>query len=67
MSVFAGGRWSRLRMDCVEFAEKHIPAGQFHWFLYIVSYLQFVTGETVSSTESQTDEVHASKVWNMNE
>ena len=46
---------------------KHIPAGQFHWFLYIVSYLQFVTGETVSSIESQPDEVHASKVWNMKE
>ena len=55
MYMFAGGRWFRLRMECVEFAEKHIPVGQFHWFIYIVSYLQFVTGEIVSTAESQKD------------
>ena len=34
-------------MERVDFAEKHIPVGQFQWFLYIVSYLQLVTRETV--------------------
>ena len=27
MDVFAGGRWLRSRMECVDFAEKHIPVG----------------------------------------
>ena len=62
MDVFAGGRWFRSRMECVEFAEKHIPVGQLKWFLDIVSYIQFVTGETVYTAESQQDEVHAAKV-----
>ena len=62
MAVFSGGKWFRSRMECVEFAEKHIPVGQFQWFLDIFSYLQFVTGETVSTLESQRDEFHAAKV-----
>ena len=62
MAVFAGGLWFRSRMECVDFAENHIPVGQFQWFLDIVSYLQFVTGETVFTVELQRDEVHASKV-----
>ena len=63
MDVFAGVRWFRSRIECVYFAEKHIPVGYFQWFLDIVSYLQFVTGETVSTAELQRDEFHASKVW----
>ena len=47
MDMFAGGRWFRSRMEYVEFAEKQIPVGQFQWFLEILSYLQFVTEETV--------------------
>ena len=47
MYMFAGGRWFRSRMEYVEFAEKLIPVGQFQWFLEILSYLQFVTEETV--------------------
>ena len=62
MDVFSGGRWLWSRMECVEFAENHIPVGQFQWFLDIVSYLQLVTGETVSAEESQQDGVHAAKV-----
>ena len=31
-------------MECVDFAEKHIPVGQFQWFIDMVSYLQFVIG-----------------------
>ena len=46
----------------MEFAENHIPVGQFQWFLDIVSYLQFFTGETVSTAESQRGEAHAAKV-----
>ena len=41
--------------------------GRFQWFLDIVSYLQFVTGEMVSHVESQQDEVHAYKVRNTKE
>ena len=65
--MFVGGRWFRLRMDCVDIAEKHIPAIQFQWFLDIVSYLQFVTGDTVLTAESQQYEVHASKLQNNKE
>ena len=28
-------------MECVDFVEKHIPVGQFQWFIDIFSYLQF--------------------------
>ena len=55
MHVFVRGRWFQLQMECVDFAEKQIPVGQFQWFIDIVSYLQFVTGETVSTAESQHD------------
>ena len=46
----------------MDFAENHLPVGQFQWFFDIVSYLQSVTGDTVSTAESQQDEVHAAKV-----
>ena len=36
-------------MECVDFAVKHIPVGLFQWLIEIVSYLQFVRGETVST------------------
>ena len=48
-------------MECVEFSENHILLGQFQWFIYIVSYLHFVTWETVLTVESQKDDVHDSK------
>ena len=47
---------------CKKFARYQISEVQFQWFISIVSYLQFVTGETVSTIESQRDEVHAEKV-----
>ena len=62
VAVLPGGRWFRSRMECVDFAENHIPVGQFQWFLDIVSHLQLVAEETVSTAESQRDEVSASKV-----
>ena len=51
-----------MQMEHVDFAEDHIMVGQLQWFIDIVSYLQFLTGETVFTAESQRDEVHASKV-----
>ena len=48
MAVFWGGRWFRSHMECMEFATNHIPEGQFQWFIDIVSYLEFVTGDTAS-------------------
>ena len=44
------------------FSTKQIPEGKFQWFIDIISYLNFFTGEIVSMAESQRDEVHASKV-----
>ena len=38
-NVFSGGIWLRSQMLCMNFVEKHIPEGQFHWFIYIISYL----------------------------
>ena len=37
VAVFSRRRWFWSRMECVNFAEKHIPAGQFQWFLDILS------------------------------
>ena len=39
-----------------------IPEGQFQYFVEIVSYLQVVTGETVSTAESHRETVHVDKV-----
>ena len=44
------------------FLKTHITEGQFQWFIDIISYLQFVTGETVSTADSQRYEVHVDKV-----
>ena len=52
-AIFSGGWWFWSWIECVDFAEKHISVGYFQWFLDIVSYLQFVTGEVVSTTELQ--------------
>ena len=62
MAIFLGGRWFWSRLECVDFAEKHIPARQFQWLLDTVSYLQFVKGETVLTVELQQGESHVSKV-----
>ena len=51
MDVLAGGRWFRSKMECVEFATKNITEGHFQWFIDIVIYLQFVTGDTVYTEE----------------
>ena len=52
MAISAGGRCFRLQMECMKLVTKHIPEGQFQWFIDIVSYLQFVTGETLFMEES---------------
>ena len=62
ISVFAGGGWFISQNECKEFARDQIPYGQFQWFAFIVIYLQFVTGEKVSTAESQRDKLHTSKV-----
>ena len=61
MYMFAGGRWFRSRMECVDFAESQKPMGQFQRFIEIVSYIQFLTKEMVSTADSQRDEVHVPK------
>ena len=51
----------------MDFDVKHIPLKQYQLFIDIVSYLHFVTRETVSTAESQKYEVHVAKVWKTNE
>ena len=46
---------------------KHITVGQVQSFIDIVSYLQFMTGETVLTAESQQPEVYVDKVNNTEE
>ena len=59
--------WFRWKSKCEYFDREKIPERQFKWFIYIVRYLQFVTGETVSTLESHRDEVHTVKVKNTKE
>ena len=67
MSVFEVGIGFQSYMDCMEFSEKPIPASQFKLFIYIVSYLQFLTVKTMLTTKSQQDGVHAANVQNKKE
>ena len=45
--VFSEVRWFIQQRECVEFSENHIMKGKLQWFIIIVSYLQFVTGENL--------------------
>ena len=56
----------------MDFLENRIPAGQLQWLLAIVSYIQFVTGDTPilggleegkESTTPLTD-IRTPKIWN---
>ena len=67
MAIFTGRRWFWLHMECIEFSKKNIPEGQFQRFIDISRYLQCVTGETLSTMDSQKDELHADKVRNTKE
>ena len=49
-------------MERIEFGTKHIPEGHFQRFIDIVSYLQFFTGETMSTVELQRDKVNAEQL-----
>ena len=59
--MFPGGKWLRSKSKSEESSIYQILEGQYQWFINIVSYLHFVTGETVSTAESQRDEVHDAK------
>ena len=63
-AVFAGGRWLIYQSECEDFVRDNTPEGQFQWFIDIVRYLQFVTGENVPTSEYQGDEVNAAKARN---
>ena len=64
--VFMGGSWFRTLNDCINLSEVHIPEGQLQWFIDIVAYLEFITGNKVSPRESHLDYMHAAKVRNTN-
>ena len=53
--MLAGGGWFRSQSKCEDFSRDHIPEGQFKWFIDIVNYLRFVTGDTVPMVESQRE------------
>ena len=57
----------QIKNECEEFARDKIPEGQFQWFIEIVIYKQFVTFKTVSTAESQRDEVHTENLSNKRE
>ena len=61
---YSFSRWQvfRYQRRCIKFVEEGVLEEEFQWFIYIVSYIQFVSGETVSTAESHNDEVHAKNV-----
>ena len=65
--MFMGGRWFCTLNKYITFSEVHIPEGRLQWFIDIVAYLQFITGDTVSPREYQLDDMHAAKVRNTKE
>ena len=62
IDILSGGRWFIFQSECEDFASNQIPSCQFKWFVDILIYPQFVTGETVLSEESQRDKVRAAKL-----
>ena len=67
IAMFMGGRWSRTINNCITFTEEHVPESQVQWFIDIVAYLQFITGQIVIPRQCQIDEMHATKVRNTKE
>ena len=66
--MFIGGEgWFRNKRECEDFARDQILEGKFQWFIDIVIYLKFVTGEAVSTVESQRDEMNALKFRKKND
>ena len=62
--VFMVGRCFHTLNECINFLEAHVPEGQFHWFLDIVSYQYFFTGDIVIPVELQLYQMHDAKVRN---
>ena len=60
--MFTGGRWFISQNECKDFSRYQIPEGQLQWLIYIVTHLNVLTRETVSTAEYQRDEVHATKI-----
>ena len=60
--MFTGGRWFISQNECKEFSRYQILEGKLQWLIYIVTHLNVLTRETVSTAEYQRDEVHAEKV-----
>ena len=64
--AFFHGEVGKSQMEYVDFVDYHIPKGKFQWFIYIISYLQIIIGDTVSKVESNRYVFHVSKVCNTN-
>ena len=65
--MFVGRGWFHTLNKCIEFSEELTQEVQLQWFIDIVAYLKFVTGDKFSPRESQIENMHASKVINTKE
>ena len=56
------GCWFRGLDNYIYFSQKHVPEGQFQWFFYLVSYLQFIMDEIIDVVTSQRINIQESRV-----
>ena len=56
------GLWFSISDNFIVFSQKHVPEGQFKWFLELVSYLQFVLDDIIDAETSQISEIHEARV-----
>ena len=62
-----GGRWFHMLNNCIKYFETHVSEVQFRWFIDIVAYLQFFTGETFIPRESHLYGIHGAKIRKTND
>ena len=62
-----GGRWFHTLNNCINYFEAHVSEVQFWWFIDIVAYLQFFTGETFIPRESQLYDIHGENIRKTND
>ena len=60
--VCVKGQCFRSLDDCIMFSQKHVPEGQFQWFLNIVSYLRFNTDNIIDLETSQISKIHEDRL-----
>lgn len=61
-AVEVNGWWFCSVEDCISFAHDEMPEGEIQWFVDIVTLLQHVTEDCVTTEESKTDDTHSARV-----